>query len=70
MPRKSRQEPKYEVIDEKEIKQAIDKIVDFCESQNMTAKVVMLAMDIIVGKIKSALEIEMVDIPELSKEIH
>ncbi len=70
MPKRKRAKPKYEVIDDALVKAAIDQLVDFCEEKKLTAKVVMLAMEIIVDKIKSHLQIESVTVKETSDKLH
>jgi len=60
----------YEVIEESKIKEVVDLFVDFSEEKKLPAKVVMLAMEFIVAKIKSHLEIETVTVTTESDTRH
>lgn len=60
----------YEVIEPKRIKQIINLLVDFTEKNEIQAKEAMVAMEIIVGKIKSHLGIETIINAEESDTVH
>lgn len=67
---KGKRAPKYEIVDDALVKQAIDDFVDFAETKSMPAKVVLLAMEIIVDKIKTHLQIESVTIQDGTDKVH
>lgn len=69
MPRKPKSVG-YEVIDENKINEIVEMLVDFAESKKLPAKLVMLAMDIIVSKIRNHLEIEVVAIQNSTDTKH
>lgn len=61
---------RYEVVDESEIKRVVDLLVDFAEEKKLAAKTVMVAMEFIIDKIKSHLELETVMVHDDGGSIH
>lgn len=62
--------PRYEVVDEAKVKDVVDLLVDFSQEKKLPARTVMLAMEYIVAKIKSHLEIESITVADSSDSIH
>jgi hypothetical protein len=60
----------YEVIDDAKVKEVVELFVDFASEKKIQAKLVMLAMEFIVSKIKSHLEVETVSITEETDTVH
>lgn len=60
----------YEVVEESKVKEVVDLLVDFSEEKKLPARTVMLAMEFIVAKIKSHLEIETIAVCDISDAIH
>jgi len=60
----------YEVITPERIRDAVTKLVDYCETQKMPAKIVLLAMEHITSKIRDHLQIETIEIADVSKSKH
>jgi hypothetical protein len=48
----------------------VTKLVDYCETQKMPAKIVLLAMEHITSKIRDHLQIETIEIADVSKSKH
>lgn len=60
----------YEVIDDVLVRETVELFVDFAEKHKLPAKLVMVAMEVMVEKIKKYLQVETVTVHTSNDSVH